>query len=91
MAAAQSGSDKLVHLLLAKGADCDRQEVNGYNALMIASFLGHAKICDQLLANKANVINLSIICLLIFIFYFPPTFLARSDTNQWPHCFDVCR
>lgn len=54
--AASAGSEPMASLLLKNGARVDFLDLKeGYSALMMASFLGHAKIVEQLLAAGADV------------------------------------
>ena len=56
MLAAEKGSDGIVKLLLAKGAEVDRRNPQHYNhtALMYAALNGHADSVRALLAGHAN-------------------------------------
>jgi len=49
------GDEEMVALLLAYGADPDRQDVAGATALMWGAHRGHVDVVKKLLAAQANV------------------------------------
>ena len=51
--ASNTGHDRIVDMLLRRGAAVDLQNSIGRSALMIASFCGHERIVDMLLQRGA--------------------------------------
>ena len=55
MVAAQLGSERVVDLLLRRGAEIDMQSSIGVTALMLAATNGHERVVDFLLQRGAEV------------------------------------
>ena len=54
MDAAGQGQERVVELLLQRGADINTQSINGLTALMTASHYGHERVVDYLLQHGAD-------------------------------------
>ena len=55
MCAAIDGHERVVELLLQRGAEIDQQDSDGVTALMIAALYGHERVIDMLLENGAEI------------------------------------
>ena len=53
--AAYNGHTKITEMLLAKGADANVRDANGWTPMHGAAFKGHAKIVVTLITAKADV------------------------------------
>lgn len=54
-AAAWSGHEEIVKLLLAHGANVNKTDLEGRTALIAAAYMGHTEIVNHLLDHDADI------------------------------------